>query len=108
MAKIKTASLFQILNSDPPSLVGIARMASHAQHANDGHLIEFKTLEVKSILNKSVSKRLLSLRRSINPYRGCELLTRDVGACASRRRMLERWCRTGCLRRQRGKTDRID
>lgn len=72
MAKIKSASLFPILNSDPSSLIGIARMASHAQHADDGHLIEFKTMKVRSILNKSVSKRLLSLRHSLNPYRGCE------------------------------------
>ena len=42
------------------------------EHADDGHLIEFKTLDVRSILNKSVSKRQLSLAYSINPYRGCE------------------------------------
>jgi DNA repair photolyase len=69
MAKINTASLFPILNQPP---VGIARMAASAAHADDGHLIEFKTLEVRSILNKSVSKRRLSLAYSINPYRGCE------------------------------------
>ncbi|WP_433965801.1 SPL family radical SAM protein [Tunturiibacter gelidiferens] len=69
MAKINGASLFPIL---PPSPVGIARMAAQAKHADDGHQIEFKTLEVRSILNKSVSKRQLSLAYSINPYRGCE------------------------------------
>ena len=47
-------------------------MAAVAKHADDGHLIEFKALEVRSILNKSVSKRRLSLAYSINPYRGCE------------------------------------
>jgi DNA repair photolyase len=47
-------------------------MAAEAGHADDGHLIEFKTLEVRSILNKSISKRQLSLAYSINPYRGCE------------------------------------
>jgi DNA repair photolyase len=47
-------------------------MAAQAKHADDGHLIEFRTLEVRSILNKSVSKRQLSLAYSINPYRGCE------------------------------------
>jgi DNA repair photolyase len=69
MAKQDNASLFPIL---PPTPVGIARMAAEAEHADDGHLIEFKTLEVRSILNRSISKRQLSLAYSINPYRGCE------------------------------------
>jgi DNA repair photolyase len=69
MAKSNSSSLFPILPQTP---VGIARMAAEAHHAGDGHLIEFKTLEVRSILNKSVSKRQLSLAYSINPYRGCE------------------------------------
>jgi len=69
MAKMDSRSLFPILPQNP---VGIARMAAQADHADDGHLIEFKTLEVRSILNRSVSKRQLSLAYSINPYRGCE------------------------------------
>jgi DNA repair photolyase len=69
MANIVGPSLFPII--DQP-LIGIARMAAAAEHAEDGHLIEFRTLEVRSILNKSVSKRQLSLAYSINPYRGCE------------------------------------
>jgi DNA repair photolyase len=69
MAKLSGASLFPIL-SNP--VIGIARMAAQAEHAADGHLIEFRTMEVRSILNKSVSKRQLSLAYSINPYRGCE------------------------------------
>jgi DNA repair photolyase len=69
MAKINGAELFPILPQKP---VGIARMAAAAGHTGDGHLIEFRTLEVRSILNKSVSKRQLSLAYSINPYRGCE------------------------------------
>ena len=69
MAKIFGASLFPILTQPT---VGIARMAAAAEHADDGHLIEFRTLKVRSILNKSVSKRQLSLAYSINPYRGCE------------------------------------
>lgn len=69
MAKTNnTETLFHILPQPP----GIARLASHAEHADDGHLIEFKSLEVRSILNKSVSKRLRWLSWSINPYRGCE------------------------------------
>jgi DNA repair photolyase len=47
-------------------------MAAEAEHADDGHLVEFKMLQARSILNKSVSKRRLSLAYSINPYRGCE------------------------------------
>jgi DNA repair photolyase len=69
MAKTPGPSLFPILNQ---SLTGIARLAAAAEHADDGHLIEFRTLEVRSILNKSVSKRLRWLAYSINPYRGCE------------------------------------
>src|SRR5258708_5546867 len=69
MAKIPSTSLFPILNQP---LTGIARMAAAAEHAGDGYLIEYKTLEVRSILNKPVSKRMLSLAYSINPYRGCE------------------------------------
>ena len=69
MAKSNSTELFPILPQQP---IGIARMAAQSEHAEDGHRIEFKTLEVRSILNKSVSKRRLSLAYSINPYRGCE------------------------------------
>lgn len=75
MAKVD-AALFPILNSSPPSPTGIARLAARAKHADDGHLIHFKALEVRSILNKSVSRRQLSLAYSINPYRGCEFACR--------------------------------
>src|SRR3984885_3205094 len=69
MAKSTSSLLFPILPSQP---TGIARMAAEAMHAEDGHLIEFKTLEVRSILNKTISKRGLRFAYSINPYRGCE------------------------------------
>ena len=69
MAKMLGPSLFPILNQP---LTGIARLAAAAAHADDGHMIEFKTLEVRSILNKTVSKRMRWLAYSINPYRGCE------------------------------------
>ena len=61
--------LFPILLS---RAAGMARLAAEATHAADGHLVEFKAMEARSILNKSVSKRQLSLAWSINPYRGCE------------------------------------
>jgi len=70
MTKINpNPSLFPILPTHP---VGIVRMAAESAHADDGHLIEFKTLAVRSILNRTVSKRLLWMTYSINPYRGCE------------------------------------
>jgi DNA repair photolyase len=73
MAKIIGAAdvetLFPILPSGP---TGMARLAAEAEHADDGHLIEFKTMGARSILNKSVSKRGLWMAYSINPYRGCE------------------------------------
>lgn len=69
MAKASGAELFPIL---PEKLTGLARMADEAEHADDGHLVEFKALKVRSILNKSVSKRGLWMAYSINPYRGCE------------------------------------
>jgi DNA repair photolyase len=72
MANIRATdeTLFPILRDRP--LVGLARLAAEATHADDGHLIEFKAMQARSILNKSVSKRKLSLAYSINPFRGCE------------------------------------
>ena len=64
-----TATLFPILQSQP---TGIARLAAEAEYAHGGHLVEFRAMKVRSLLNKSVSKRLPSLAYSINPYRGCE------------------------------------
>lgn len=68
-----TNELFPILEQ---RLTGLARMAAEATHVADGHRVEFRTLEVRSVLNKSVSKRKLSLAYSINPYRGCEFACR--------------------------------
>lgn len=75
MAKIKPvpSTLFPILNAHSgPRLLGIARLAAEATHADDGHLIDFRAMQVRSILNKSVSKRSLKHTWSINPFRGCE------------------------------------
>ena len=65
------ASLFPILPQEAAAN-GLARLAAAAPHVADGHLIDFRALEVRSLLNKSVSRRQLSLAYSINPYRGCE------------------------------------
>ncbi|MBT9329765.1 radical SAM protein [Acidipila sp. 4G-K13] len=64
--------LFPILQSDEPALSGIARIAACGHEVDHGHLVEFLSLDAKSILNRSVSKRMHYFRWSINPYRGCE------------------------------------
>ncbi len=51
-------------------------MAASATEAAQGHDIQFKLLQVRSVLNRSVSRRRLSLAYSINPYRGCEFACR--------------------------------
>jgi DNA repair photolyase len=70
MAKLEvnTATLFPILKA----ATGLGRLAAQASHVADRHGIEFRALDVRSILNKTVSKRRLSMAWSINPYRGCE------------------------------------
>src|SRR3984957_87637 len=72
MAKIKrpvTETLFPILQ---PNLAGLARLAAEAKHADDGHLIEFKAIKSRSLLNKTFSRRRHMFELSINPFRGCE------------------------------------
>lgn len=66
-------TLFPILSSEP---TGLAALAAEATDAAEGHQVAFKLLTVRSILNKTVSKRRLSLAYSINPYRGCEFACR--------------------------------
>jgi DNA repair photolyase len=63
------ASLFPIF---PTGVAGLAKLAAEAEHADDGHLVEFRTMKVRSVLNRSISKRRLTIDYSINPYRGCE------------------------------------
>ena len=67
--KANIPTLFPILQ---PALTGLPKLAAEAPHADDGHLVEFKSLEVRSILSRINSKRQLPLDYSINPYRGCE------------------------------------
>jgi DNA repair photolyase len=71
--EIQSGQLFSIL---PQQAGGLARLAAEATHVADGHNVEFRALEVRSILNRSVSRRQLSLAWSINPYRGCEFACR--------------------------------
>jgi DNA repair photolyase len=71
--KANTQALFPILPQEPARpLTGIARLAGCGESAGDGHLVEFRTLPVRSLLNKSVSRRGLWFAKTINPYRGCE------------------------------------
>jgi DNA repair photolyase len=59
----------------PARPVGIARLAAEgieAELGRDGHGVEFRTMETRSVLNRSVSKRGMYFTWSINPYRGCE------------------------------------
>ena len=76
MAKPAGTTLFNIFPDEHQTLAGLARLAAAAKRTDEGHLIEFRAMEVRSILNKSVSKRQLSLAYSINPYRGCEFACR--------------------------------
>jgi DNA repair photolyase len=77
MANIETASLFPILPSETPGAPkGIARLALNSMQVGRGHDVEFRSLSVRSLLNKSVSRRGLWFAKSINPYRGCEFACR--------------------------------
>lgn len=72
MAKIQARSLPLFPEISPPPFTGIARMAAAATVADHGHLVEFRSLPVRSLLNRVVSKRNLHFAWAINPYRGCE------------------------------------
>lgn len=82
MAKAQgTLPLFPILDQAPleeplSALSGIARMAAESEPSGEGHLVEFRTLHVGSVLNRAVSKRGLPFVWTINPYRGCEFACR--------------------------------
>jgi DNA repair photolyase len=86
MAKIvatlnPTLDLFPILSRFPPQacgapLTGIARLAAESSPAGEGHRMELRSLAVRSVLNRSVSRRGLRFAWSINPYRGCEFACR--------------------------------
>jgi DNA repair photolyase len=64
-------TLFPILQPARAS-GGLARLAAQAEAVDEGHDVEFRALPVRSVLNRSVSKRMKWMAWSINPYRGCE------------------------------------
>jgi DNA repair photolyase len=53
-------------------LVGIARLAAHADPLREGHHIEYFSLPARSVLGRVRSGRRLPFQWAINPYRGCE------------------------------------
>ena len=66
------ASLPLYPQNPSPRLIGIAKLASQAEHVDSGHKVEFFSLPVRSILNRCTSRRNLPFTWTINPYRGCE------------------------------------
>jgi len=76
MAKIQANALPLFPELPPSPAVGIARMAADSVRADQGHLIEFRSLPVRSILNRIVSRRGVPFTWGINPYRGCEFACR--------------------------------
>lgn len=66
------SSLPLLVPNSNPRLIGIAKLASQAEHVDNGHEIEFFSLPVRLILNRCDSKRKLPFTWTINPYRGCE------------------------------------
>ncbi len=59
-------------DSGPAPLVGIARLAAHADPLREGHHIEYFSLPARSLLSRVTSARRHPFQWSINPYRGCE------------------------------------
>jgi DNA repair photolyase len=70
----KTENLFPILDAKP--LAGLAAIAAAAPLDSTGCLTEYRPLDSRSILNKTVSRRGLPFTHAINPYRGCEFACR--------------------------------
>ena len=64
--------MFPAAESGSSRLVGIARLATLGESVDSGHNVEFKTIPVRSLLTKCVSKRRMPFHWTINPYRGCE------------------------------------
>jgi DNA repair photolyase len=72
MAKVEY--LFPILDSQSPSR--LARAAAEAPLDSTGSLTEYRPLETRSIVGKTVSRRGMPFTHTINPYRGCEFACR--------------------------------
>ena len=59
-------------NSDSHNFVGIARLAAAGEQLREGHQVEYRTLEAKSLLNRVSANARVPFQWTINPYRGCE------------------------------------
>ena len=64
-------SSLPLLPDSGPRLIGIARLASQGESVRRGHEVEYFTLPVRSLLNRSTGSRM-PFTWTINPYRGCE------------------------------------
>jgi len=69
-------ALFPILDSNFHRIGPLARAADGAPLDSTGCLTEYRPLETRSIVNKTVSRRGLPFTHAINPYRGCEFACR--------------------------------
>ncbi len=69
-------ALFPILQPPAAPATGLVRQVHASLAFDEGHLVEFRSLKVRSILTRSVSRRKLWFARTINPYRGCEFACR--------------------------------
>jgi DNA repair photolyase len=69
-------ALFPILDSDLRRIGPLARAADAAPLDSTGCLTEYRPIETRSIVNKTVSRRGLPFTHTINPYRGCEFACR--------------------------------
>jgi DNA repair photolyase len=67
---MKADLLFPHSNPSPP-LVGIAKLAAQGEALAEGHLVDYITLENRTLLTRCNSRRV-PFAWMINPYRGCE------------------------------------
>jgi len=64
-------ALLPLLPDLKPKLIGIARLAAEGESIRLGHEVEYFTLPIRSLLNRSTGERM-PFTWTINPYRGCE------------------------------------
>ena len=104
-----TSSLFP-QSETGPRLVGIARLAAQGEAVDEGHNVEYVTLDNRSLMVRCNSSRV-PFEWAINPYRGCEFACKYCyarythefmelrdGADFERRIFVKQ--NTGCLLRQ--------
>ena len=71
-----TQTLFPIPNPDQHRIGPLASAADAAPLDSTGCFTEYRPIETRSILGKTVSRRGLPFTHAINPYRGCEFACR--------------------------------